>query len=964
MSSQNQRDQRTLEADQSFWSTITMSFNRVPLDSLAVSGSTCAAALREKIVLVDLNDPSVEVARLKATSKWIPHIARLEFNPHKENSRFLASTFNTEVLIWDTTAGKLLNAWKLHSRPLSSIHWSYFDANILASCSNDKYMRLVDIRTKKPIMALSGGTGASIVRWSPRMGSTLASTHDGSVKIWDTRMAAMSQSITAHTSKITSIDWSPTVADEFVTTALASHDQSVRFFSLKRPNQPVAAIRTNSAYRAFYTPFGRGVVTSTRQDTSKTAARGILLWSVDAIFSGDTASATPVATFHGHLYDWWLGDDKCSQPRIVVWNSGLNVSPIDEAVCRAIGVVPTSPVEDEECVAPSEQKTVASRATDAPGSQTSSSVIGALDRIGATAQKTIEGSKTMEQELHDLQHSTMRGISVIYIDNDGRACEIKAKASARHKRSSVLSEVGIHLKTVFPPEYPKGVPPLFQLVSLTGVNEADFQNAISVELAELAAAYVRNHKTCLHPCLQLLVELLEDRATAMRDLRAKVAHGSPVQRRPSRNDTHQDGDVVYRVARTSGACFCGSTLVFFSNAMTRELSRDQGMSSEKGSVGDVHSTGGSSSKSSSQNHREASQSRKDAVRSGVGRSGVSNFFYGSSSKRKSARAQQPILSPLARKSMATDTATSHGGSGTPSTGPAGTPAAVALYDLSSLLMISPTLASEYCTRAPVPTEESEDVPSSNKAVGAAATCVHNGEVARAAGRQDLARLWKVAALALDQRITCGKSDPHSTLPWTLQPCGGKAIEQLLSFALKQRDIQTAAVLACVVTQTRGQTDPALLPSTVVSTYGYVQLSYAEVLGRWGLRTLAAAMRQAGTLAVRGHMQPPSESLSTQHMDDTGKSPTIASQCRSCLAFQPGSVCTQGSCGTSLVNRCSVCRRYVRQRMVFCLDCGHGGHSECMALWFDTADSTACATGCGCLCREPSPTVQGVLNKGT
>lgn len=88
----------------------------------------------------------------------------------------------------------------------------------------------------------------------------------------------------------------------------------------------------------------------------------------------------------------------------------------------------------------------------------------------------------------------------------------------------------------------------------------------------------------------------------------------------------------------------------------------------------------------------------------------------------------------------------------------------------------------------------------------------------------------------------------------LQPCGGKAIEQLLQFALKKRDVQTAAVLARVVSRAQSQKHSPLLSPAVVADYGHVQLAYAEILFRWGLRSLSAEMRQAGTLAVRQFKQ--------------------------------------------------------------------------------------------------------------
>ncbi|GAM29067.1 hypothetical protein SAMD00019534_122430 [Acytostelium subglobosum LB1] len=46
-------------------------------------------------------------------------------------------------------------------------------------------------------------------------------------------------------------------------------------------------------------------------------------------------------------------------------------------------------------------------------------------------------------------------------------------------------------------------------------------------------------------------------------------------------------------------------------------------------------------------------------------------------------------------------------------------------------------------------------------------------------------------------------------------------------------------------------------------------------------------------------------------------------------------------------KCAICRLSVRGLSSFCVQCGHGGHSDHMKKWFESYGS--CPTGCGCVC---------------
>lgn len=73
---------------------------------------------KKLLVTVDLNNPEVQRSKLSHSGRWVTGMVQLEFNPHLQSASTLASSSNTEVLVWDTGPSTLLTKWKVHSRPI------------------------------------------------------------------------------------------------------------------------------------------------------------------------------------------------------------------------------------------------------------------------------------------------------------------------------------------------------------------------------------------------------------------------------------------------------------------------------------------------------------------------------------------------------------------------------------------------------------------------------------------------------------------------------------------------------------------------------------------------------------------------------------------------------------------------------------------------------------------------------
>ncbi|KAJ1962208.1 SEA (Seh1-associated) complex subunit [Dipsacomyces acuminosporus] len=74
-----------------------------------------------------------------------------------------------------------------------------------------------------------------------------------------------------------------------------------------------------------------------------------------------------------------------------------------------------------------------------------------------------------------------------------------------------------------------------------------------------------------------------------------------------------------------------------------------------------------------------------------------------------------------------------------------------------------------------------------------------------------------------------------------------------------------------------------------------------------------------------------------------------SQCGSPLMLLPGVGIGYCADCSKPSNSCVVCEEPVRGRFIWCQGCGHGGHSEHLATWFEDMKQSACPAGCGHTC---------------
>ncbi|OQR85019.1 hypothetical protein THRCLA_10793, partial [Thraustotheca clavata] len=257
--------------------------------SVDATGTLGVLAARKGLYVIDLESPYQPSRTLHHQTKW--DVTVVKCNPHVPYKGVVASTSNHNTLLWNIDHSSSVNGFpgilashqpqmatlRAHTRPVSDVAWSPSEPTILATCSADTKTHLWDIRTpQKPVQTLCAfTTSATQVEWNKLDPTTLATAHDGEVRVWDTRSCDKPTAIiTAHMQKIYGLDWSPNNMHELVT---CSEDKQIKFWDVTQPRVCQGCLVTGApVWRARYTPFGDGLVTTShRQDNI------IRLWSLN-----------------------------------------------------------------------------------------------------------------------------------------------------------------------------------------------------------------------------------------------------------------------------------------------------------------------------------------------------------------------------------------------------------------------------------------------------------------------------------------------------------------------------------------------------------------------------------------------------------------------------------------------------------------------------------------------------------
>jgi len=132
-----------------------------------------------------------------------------------------------------------------HTASVEDLQWSPNEANVFASCSVDKTIRIWDARVKKKHMLFVAAhqTDVNVISWNHQVAHLLLSgADDGSVKVWDLRnfkSSSAAANFKWHRAPITSVEWHPT--DESIL-CVSSDDDSVSIWDMALEHDPEAEV--------------------------------------------------------------------------------------------------------------------------------------------------------------------------------------------------------------------------------------------------------------------------------------------------------------------------------------------------------------------------------------------------------------------------------------------------------------------------------------------------------------------------------------------------------------------------------------------------------------------------------------------------------------------------------------------------------------------------------------------------
>jgi WD40 repeat protein/tetratricopeptide (TPR) repeat protein/predicted Ser/Thr protein kinase len=122
-----------------------------------------------------------------------------------------------------------------HTRGVRAVSWSP-DGTRVASASQDRTIRIWNVRTGAPVCTLHGHTDTvHAVCWSPDA-NKLASAGDFSVRVWDGESGKELVVLNGHVRPVTSVSWSP----DGTRLASGSQDQTIRIWDLGGKRGPRA----------------------------------------------------------------------------------------------------------------------------------------------------------------------------------------------------------------------------------------------------------------------------------------------------------------------------------------------------------------------------------------------------------------------------------------------------------------------------------------------------------------------------------------------------------------------------------------------------------------------------------------------------------------------------------------------------------------------------------------------------
>ncbi|XP_033625882.1 GATOR complex protein WDR59-like [Asterias rubens] len=938
------------------------------------TGGFALLAGRRGLDIINLDNPSLRFPRVKRKGMMKWDVSVVEWNPHAERNKEFVTASNqvADIYVQHHNDWIQKSSLKAHTRAISDLNWSVFEPDVLATCSVDTYIYLWDTREpKKPSVSFSTFAGAAQVKWNKKNSNYLATVHEGDIRLWDKRKTSQAaQYISASLSKIHGLDWDPG-SEFFLVTA--SQDCTAKFWDVRDPRTMVMELRTTTPlWRARYTPFGDGIVTTTVPQLRR-GEKSLLLWS-------QSNPSAPIHSFTGHTDDvldfhWRKQKEASTDHFLVTWSKdhSLRMWRVDPQLQKLCGVDVPEPLNSADSLigsfefvgSPKENEQIPNGGSSAGTPSSSQGMnelhdqngsggdMGGLEPPGSAGLVVTPKLSNIELEFASAMKVSLPNVTVQKMDVEARFCTV----SALSRRHIMILKINF-------PSYPEKAPPKVIFLPATTL-DSTLKHKLHKILEDTCIRQVENNQLCLEACLQQLSASLDGMKLGS-DIPAhssKTKMSPGLKRTPSclsKYGSPMDSNIPF--PRTSGARFSGvDKLVVFLRPGTIRKS------------GGHHTTPRALSILSTINLfrplpiGQGPSSQSTEVLS------LSSFYKEREKKLRRVGKHRKRGSDAALSSKTSNTSNSAS-------------SVVVLYSAVGLTPVHQQLAETY-----------QFIPNNIPLM-----CSLNAKAAAKVGRSDLVQVWSLVALSTSNELK-PSSVPDDEIPWAQHPFGRQLLQTLLDHYSSIHDIQTLAMLCCTfgsISRRSNQlmngvdkniksfksylvTDPndpiftskwsdgagsshqqlsfsdspddyrfgenrdpeqiekeqhtlstQLLEPLLSVQFDAFKKSYADILYRWRLLQERAQ--------VVSYISCPSFTNNDLSFSDFGV------VCQKC---QRRSYKVQCEHCRSYSFQCALCHTAVKGSSSFCLACGHGGHTTHMLQWFKT--ETVCPTGCGCLCQTNS-----------
>ncbi|KAL9653779.1 hypothetical protein ABK040_012840 [Willaertia magna] len=943
-----------------------------------------------------------------------------QFSP---DSNTLACTIGDSIHIYDlnkTSNNLIENEMTIiknaHQRNINSLIYSPHDSNLLASCSADGFIYIWDLRqhqsssiNKKAIQTFISYTDVpTSLSWNPLKNPILASSHNLEVRIWDIRKSEYITYLSAHSSLITGMDWSPYNENELVTCGC---DKYIKIWDIGKTNLKGSKKLNIPIWKVRYTPFGKGLITISKKENSLRCWKIMEDNNIEnvSVFSGHndeikcfdfrnfnnlTTNNNKNENFQVVSYSkdyslrFWNFNTQLKDDLMNVENSNTLLNKINNSRAIAINNNNNNGNVNNEMKSGSYNSNNGSVGSSRNFSSSlgsnnnnnglimmnhvnnnnnnnninhSSSLTRDLENDGQYLLNSIYGNNLMHDSIFDQEHSFDKEMSQV---EELFKSILKIEKINTLERYSIITMIDsmkqtqLKLKISFPQLYPMNASPSFEILpSKTFISVNDLKAILNC-LNNTAIEHVTKCRPCIYYCMKNVWNVFHSNLSSLREKKEGELDVISNNNNHLHVNNNNNGDVISSNSSSGNGLpriasvkvlnilentaiahpYCGARfspngqLIYFNSFSHRGnvVTKMVNFRYYDEMVQDFKTPFSIRPKKEDKLLNTPQKEKKEAQYF----SSVYNDFHNTIDEEEDLEERGDISFHDTR-----------------------TDDRIHVYDVKYLLPISYSLASKY------------------NLIGANAqlVCLQNVEICQTENRFDLSKMWKILSQIVDVKLLCS-SGPGNY--WAQHALGRRFVKNLLNHFLRKRDIQTCAIMTCVLRMVRHELALELdkMPLTKLTVdqcdlmdvemrkiMNHVCLCYSKLLHSWGFHLQRCEItKYVNTLTNQQFMNGTSKCdiefeqypLQQQQQQVIKEGTTLTPRSGEVNRQQALSSQLQQQQTKKTFLTCSLCRVPVRGVCVYCYNCGHGGHIEHMQKWFSSNDT--CPAGCGCSCLDFMP----------